>query len=72
MVVPGAELVFAIHRGTLADIDLIYGPLGAYVAQHELSVDGPVGETYVTNARETLDEAAWVTEIGWPVSGLSA
>jgi DNA-binding transcriptional MerR regulator len=70
MVVPAAELVVAIHRGTVADIDLTYGQLGAYVAQHELSVDGPVRETYVTSARDTLDEAAWVTEIGWPVFGL--
>jgi DNA-binding transcriptional MerR regulator/effector-binding domain-containing protein len=67
VVVPGAELAIAIHRGGLADIDVTYGELAAHVSAHELSVDGPLREIYVRDAHDTPDPADWVTEIGWPI-----
>lgn len=67
VVVPAAELAIATHHGALADIDVTYGALGAHVAAHELSVDGPLRETYVRGAHETADAGDWVTEIGWPI-----
>jgi effector-binding domain-containing protein len=65
--VPAAELAIATHRGSLADIDVTYGELGAHVAAHELSVDGPLREIYVRGAHDTPDDGRWVTEIGWPI-----
>jgi DNA-binding transcriptional MerR regulator len=67
IVVPGAELAIATHRGPLADIDLTYGELGAYVAAHELSVDGPLREIYLRDAHDTPRDEDWETEIGWPI-----
>jgi DNA-binding transcriptional MerR regulator len=65
--VPAAELAIATHHGSLADIDVTYGELGAHVAAHELSVDGPLREVYIRGAHETPDDGQWVTEIGWPI-----
>ena len=65
--VPGAELAMTIHAGCHADIDRAYGRLGAYVADHALAVNGPIREYYLTGSHDTPDEAAWRTEIGWPI-----
>ncbi|WIX75059.1 MerR family transcriptional regulator [Amycolatopsis carbonis] len=67
LVVPAAELAIAYHRGSLDDVDLTYGTLGAYVTGHEIGVDGPLREYYVRGADDTRDTAEWRTEIGWPV-----
>ncbi|MCW2688686.1 MAG: MerR family DNA-binding transcriptional regulator [Mycobacterium sp.] len=66
-VVPGAEVAVMMHRGDLADVDLTYGALGTYAAEHELSVDGPLRETYLRDAHDSADPARWETEIGWPI-----
>jgi DNA-binding transcriptional MerR regulator len=66
-VVPAAELAITVHRGPHDDIDVSYGALGTYVAEHALAVAGPVRETYLVGPRDTDDSAAWRTEIGWPV-----
>lgn len=66
-VVPAADLVITVHRGPHDDIDVTYGALGSYAADHELVVAGPVRETYLIGPRDTADAAAWRTEIGWPV-----
>jgi DNA-binding transcriptional MerR regulator len=65
--VPAAELAITVHHGPHDDIDVSYGQLGTYVAEHALAVAGPVRETYLTGPRDTSDSAAWRTEIGWPV-----
>jgi DNA-binding transcriptional MerR regulator len=65
--VPAAELAVVVHAGSHVDIDLAYGNLGAYVTRHDLAVDGPIREYYLTGPIETSDTAAWRTEIGWPV-----
>jgi DNA-binding transcriptional MerR regulator/effector-binding domain-containing protein len=65
--IPATELAVARHEGPLADIDLTYGELGAYVMRHEIGVDGPLREHYLRGLTETDDESDWVTEIGWPI-----
>jgi DNA-binding transcriptional MerR regulator len=70
--VPAAEVAMTVHRGSHDDIDVSYGALGTYVAEHELVVAGPVHEIYLVGPRDTEDAAAWRTEIGWPVFRTSA
>ena len=72
MVIPGAELAVITHVGTPAEIDRAYGALAAYVADHALAIDGPLREYYVIGSRETPEETAWRTEIGWPIFNTSA
>lgn len=64
---PASELAVTVHRGPHDDIDVTYGALGAYVAEHTLAVAGPVHEVYLVGPRDTNDTAKWLTEIGWPV-----
>jgi DNA-binding transcriptional MerR regulator/effector-binding domain-containing protein len=65
--IPATELAVTRHDGPLADIDLTYGELGAYVMRHEIGVDGPLREHYVRGLLDTDDDSDWVTEIGWPI-----
>jgi DNA-binding transcriptional MerR regulator len=67
LVIPPAELAIMLHRGSLADGDLTYGELGAHVMRHEISIDGPLREHYLTGFLDTDDSAQWETEIGWPI-----
>ena len=64
---PAIELATTIHVGSHADIDRTYGSLATYVSEHALAVDGPIRERYVVGRHDTSDEAAWRTEIGWPI-----
>ncbi len=66
-VIPAVELAVIVHAGTHDDADRSYGALAAYVAEHALQVDGPVREYYLVGRRDTPDEKAWRTEIGWPI-----
>jgi DNA-binding transcriptional MerR regulator len=65
--IPAAELAVALHRGSLADVDLTYAELATHAAAHEISVDGPIREQYLTGYLDTTDQAQWLTEIGWPI-----
>jgi DNA-binding transcriptional MerR regulator/effector-binding domain-containing protein len=65
--VPSAELAIVLHRGSLADVDLAYGELGAHVMRHEISVEGPLREYYLVGYPEVAEESQWETEIGWPI-----
>jgi DNA-binding transcriptional MerR regulator len=67
MSVAGAELAVIVHDGSHDDLDRSYGALAAYVTQHAVPVDGLIREYYVVGPRETDDESAWRTEIGWPI-----
>jgi len=60
--VPAAELAIVEH----ADIDVAYGELGAYVAAHEIGVDGP-GREYYVRGPEAHEPGDWLTEIAWPI-----
>jgi DNA-binding transcriptional MerR regulator len=67
LVVPAIELAMIEHTGAHTNIDLAYGALAKYVAQHALAVEGPIREYYVVGSHDTPDESAWCTEIGWPI-----
>jgi effector-binding domain-containing protein len=67
LVVPPAELAIMLHRGSLADVDLTYGELGAHVMRHEITVEGPLREHYLTGFLDTDNPGQWETEIGWPI-----
>jgi DNA-binding transcriptional MerR regulator len=67
LLIPGAELAVTRHYGSLSNIDLTYGTLGAYVMKHEISVDGPLRENYLRGITETTNSAEWDTELGWPI-----
>jgi DNA-binding transcriptional MerR regulator len=67
IVIPPAELATIVHRGPHTNIDLAYGTLGAYVAEHALAVDGPIREYYPVGRRESAEPAEWRTEICWPI-----
>jgi DNA-binding transcriptional MerR regulator/effector-binding domain-containing protein len=67
LVVPEIELATVVHVGPHTDIDLAYGALATYVAQHALAIEGPIREYYVVGLHDTPDAAAWRTEIGWPI-----
>lgn len=62
---PPVDLVVARHVGTDDTVAAVYAELGRYVAEHEVSADGPIRETYLTEPTSTIPEA--ITEIGWPV-----
>ena len=66
-VVPAIELATLVHEGSYANIDLAYGSLATYVAQHALAVEGPLREYYLVGPEDTCEESAWRTEIGWPI-----
>ncbi len=72
VVVPAAELAVITHAGSHADVDRAYGALGTYVASHALRVDGPIREYYLVGRRDTPEENAWRTEIGWPIFSTGA
>jgi DNA-binding transcriptional MerR regulator len=65
--IPATELAVTRHQGPHDDIDVTYGELGAWVADHALALAGPVHEIYLVGPRDTADATAWRTEIGWPV-----
>jgi DNA-binding transcriptional MerR regulator/effector-binding domain-containing protein len=67
VLVPEAELAVITHCGSHADLDRSYGALATYVSEHALAVEGPVREYYPVGRRETSDEHAWRTDIGWPI-----
>ena len=67
MSLPEAELAVITHVGSHADLDRSYGALATYVSEHALAVDGPIREYYPVGPRDTDDESAWRTEIGWPI-----
>jgi DNA-binding transcriptional MerR regulator len=67
VVVPASEFAVIEHPGSLADLDRSYGALAAYVANHELQLDGPIREYYLIGRQDTADVNAWRTEICWPI-----
>jgi DNA-binding transcriptional MerR regulator len=69
---PAAELAVATHPGNHDTIDVTYGELGRWVANHTLAVAGPVRERYLCGPRDTADAASWRTEIAWPVFNITS
>jgi DNA-binding transcriptional MerR regulator/effector-binding domain-containing protein len=65
--IPAAEFAVAVHHGAFDDLDQTYAALGAYVAEREIGVDGPIREIYLVTPFDTSDESQYVTEVCWPV-----
>jgi effector-binding domain-containing protein len=65
--IPAAELAIVTHEGSHDDVDLAYGDLGAYVAAHEIGVDGPIREHYVRDPHSHPRPSTWITEIALPI-----
>lgn len=65
LALPAVDLAVAVHRGPDETMAQTYGALGAYVAQHEIGVDGPLRENYLVNASDGSTDV--VTEVGWPI-----
>ena len=55
IVIPAVELAIVTHVGSHDDIDVAYGELGAYVAGHEIGVDGPIREYYLRDPSSDPD-----------------
>ncbi len=68
---PAAELAVTVHAGDHDTIEVTYGRLGRWVAEHALVVAGPVREHYLSGPRDTAEAASWRTEIAWPVFAVS-
>jgi DNA-binding transcriptional MerR regulator len=60
---PAVDLAVATHRGSDDTILQVYGALGDYVTRHELSIDGPIRESYLEEPVDGMGS----TEIGWPI-----
>jgi DNA-binding transcriptional MerR regulator len=65
--IPQTEIAVLVHEGTYSNVDMTYGALATYVARHALPMEGPIREYYLCGPQDTADEAAWRTEIGWPI-----
>jgi DNA-binding transcriptional MerR regulator len=64
---PAVELAVTTHVGEHDGVEVTYGQLGSWVVQNAMSVAGPVREVYRVRPGDETDQAAWRTEIGWPV-----
>jgi DNA-binding transcriptional MerR regulator len=65
--IPQTEIAALVHEGSYSNVDMTYGALATYVAQHALPMPGPIREYYLCGPQDTADETAWRTEIGWPI-----
>lgn len=72
--VPGTTCAVLTHSGSYATIADTYRQLGAWVARHATSLDGPVREHYVvsvdTSTGELVPDDERRTEIVWPIAPL--
>lgn len=64
----GGEYAVAVHCGHYVDLDLTYGALGSYVAEHGIAADGPIMEFYLVGPDREEDPARFRTEVCWPSS----
>jgi DNA-binding transcriptional MerR regulator len=65
--VPAGELAVIVHEGSFEDLDRAYGRLGTIVAERAIGIGGPIREHYLIGPFDTEDEAAYRTEVCWPV-----
>jgi DNA-binding transcriptional MerR regulator len=67
LMLPASDLAVLTHHGSLTTLDATYSRLAAYAHRHEISVDGPVREHYLTGYLDERDPGTWKTEVGWPI-----
>ncbi|MCO1654233.1 MerR family transcriptional regulator [Pseudonocardia humida] len=65
---PETRLAVALHVGAFEDMSATYGAVGAWVAEHDRVVTGPLQELYLAGPPGVTDPDAWRTEVGWPVA----
>jgi hypothetical protein len=65
---PETRLAVALHIGGFDDMSATYGAVGAWVAEHDRAVTGPLQELYLAGPPEVTDPDALRTEVGWPVA----
>ena len=64
---PGSDVAVLAHHGSLSTVDVTYSRLAAYAHRHEIGVDGPVREHYLSGYLDDRDPSTWKTEVGWPI-----
>jgi DNA-binding transcriptional MerR regulator len=64
---PASDVAVLAHHGSLSTVDVTYSRLAAYAHRHEIGVDGPVREDYVSGYLDDRDPSTWKTEVGWPI-----
>lgn len=67
LVLPAAEYTVATHTGPLADLDQTFAALGAFVAEHAVSIGGPMREHYLTGRLDAPTDSPAHIEVCWPV-----
>jgi len=65
--VPEGFSAVLVHRGPFANIGETYVALGAWVAHHAEPTGAKVCERYLVGPGNSADEAAYRTEISWPI-----
>jgi DNA-binding transcriptional MerR regulator len=65
---PETRLAVALHVGAFDNMGGTYGAVGAWVAEHDRAVTGPLQELYLAGPPAVPDPDAWRTEVGWPVA----
>lgn len=58
VIIPPAELAVILHNGSYDNIDRAYGTLAKHVANHALTMDGPIREYYLSARHDTPDQSA--------------
>lgn len=64
---PALDVAVTVHVGSHDTVQETYGELARWVDAHALGVGDAVHETYLVGPRDTPEESAWRTEIGWAI-----
>ena len=68
---PATTLAVALHVGPYETMSATYGAVGAWVAENEHCVTGPLQELYLLGPGSDADPAQYRTEVGWPVKPIT-
>lgn len=66
-IIQATEVAVIKHFGSHDNVDIAYGALAAYVAEHALAVTQPIREYYVVGPQHSDNEEEWLTEVAWPI-----
>lgn len=67
MMLPRTTFAVMLHHGPYSQVCHAYGELGSRVAERGVGVEGPTRENFLVTPADTDDEAAFRTEVCWPV-----